>query len=203
MHQLKDKENQDNLFNKDLIVKREKVTILDLNEKEDIKTLESIRKSFANDRDLPRILSHENLLISELTVLQNLKFYSDVSHLERGIENLKKIFFKYLNHKRSDMEESDWQAFGLMLFLNSQSEFLFISSSLGPALNSNFKEELLLQIDSTHKTIFFNAFPPAIDVYRVISECFIINENNTLGEKIRYDEARLKVIEFNQRRDER
>ena len=203
MHQLKDKENHDNLFNKDLIVKREKVTILDLNEKQDIKTLERIRKSFTNDRDLPRILSHENLLISELTVLQNLKFYSDVSHLDKGAENLKKIFYKNLNHKRSEMEESDWQAFGLMLFLNSQSEYLFISSSLGPALNSNFKEELLLQIDKTNKTIFFNAFPPAIDVYRVFSECFIINENNTLSEKIRYDEARLKVIEFNQRKDEK
>ena len=35
------------------------------------------------------------------------------------------------------------------------------------------------------------------------SECFIINENNTLSEKIRYDEARLKVIEFNQRKDEK
>ena len=31
----------------------------------------------------------------------------------------------------------------------------------------------------------------------------IINENNTLGEKIRYDEARLKVIEFNQRKNEK
>ena len=60
-----------------------------------------------------------------------------------------------------------------------------------------------MQIDSKHKTIFFNAFPPAIDVYKVFSESFIINENNTLGEKIRYDEARLKVIEFNQRRDKR
>lgn len=203
MHHLKDKENQDYVFNKDLIVQGEKVTILDLNKKQDITTLESIRKSFKSYRDLPRILSPENLLISELTVLQNLKFYLDVCHLERGIENLKKIFFKHLNRKRSEMEESDWQAFGLMLFLNSQSEYLFISSSLGPALNSNFKEELLLQIDKTNKTIFFNAFPPAIDVYKDFSECFIINENNTLGEKIRYDEARLRVIEFNQRKNEK
>lgn len=203
MHHLKDKENQDYVFNKDLIVQGEKVTILDLNKKQDITTLESIRKSFTSYRDLPRILSPENLLISELTVLQNLKFYLDVCHLERGIENLKKIFFKHLNRKRSEMQESDWQAFGLMLYLNSQSEYLFISSSLGPALNSNFKEELLLQIDKKNKTIFFNAFPPAIDVYKVFSECFIINENNTLGEKIRYDEARLKVIEFNQRKDEK
>ena len=56
MHHLKDKENQDNLFNKDLIVKREKVTILDLNEKQDIKTLERIGEELYNDRDLPQNL---------------------------------------------------------------------------------------------------------------------------------------------------
>ena len=57
MHHLKDKENQDNLFNKDLIVKREKVTILDLNEKQDIKTLERIRKSFTNDRTFTNLIA--------------------------------------------------------------------------------------------------------------------------------------------------
>ena len=69
-----------------------------------------------------------------------------------------------------------------MLFLNSQSEYLFISSSLGPALNSNFKEELFLQIDKQIKQFFLMLFHQQL-MFIDFSECFIINENNTLRKK--------------------
>lgn len=205
MPHLKNRENMDCFFNKDSVIRGDNITILDLNEEQDTTSLHELRRTVSRNCDevLPRILSHENLLIPELTIQQNLKFYSDVTYLEKDTENLKAIFLNHLNHKRPDIVENDWQAFAFMLYLKSQSEYLFISSSIIPALNGNFKKDLLLQLKEMNKTIFFSAFPPAIDTYRDFTDFFVINENNTLGEKIRYDEARLKVIEFNQRRDKK
>lgn len=188
----------------------ENVTILCLDEKLDKKPINSIREHISKEiynnniqSSVPRNLEVSNMLLPELTLFQNIKFFCELhdasSIIDRSDYNIYENFKDFLHFKREEIDEALWQTFGLILYLLMNKDYLFISMPLGTPLTSNKRSDLIFHLTETKKyeKIFFYAFPPAIDAYKNICKHYRILEKGSISDILSYDHARERIIDHN------
>ena len=151
--------------------------------------------------DIPRILDTSNMLIPDISLIQNYRFFlelnkNDSSKINTNY-NLLLNFKKFIHSKRGQIDEGIWQTFGLILYILSNSDISFISAPLAPALSSKKKSDLLFVTNelTQNKSIFFFASPPSIDMYKDACSNFRVLDNRNISDIMSYDEARECIMQ--------
>ena len=187
---------------------REVILSLDKTSKDHL--LRNLREIFSRDwgpestpKNYPRVLDSTNMLIPDITLMQNLRFFLELKKIQlsqiNSDINIIDTFKSQIYFKRGEVDESEWQSFALILYILISESSYFISMPIGVALSGRIKDKILYAINELRKSspIFFYANPPAIDSYKGLSENFRILENNKISSLLSYDEARECIIQHN------
>lgn len=151
--------------------------------------------------DIPRILDTSNMLIPDISLIQNYRFFLELNQNDSSKINTNYnllLNFKDLIHsKRGQIDEGIWQTFGLIMYILSNSDMSFVSAPLAPALSSKKKWDLLFVVNelTQNKSIFFFAHPPSIDMYKDVCSNYRVLDNNKISDIMSYDEARECIMQ--------
>jgi hypothetical protein len=181
-------------------------TILSLNVNHDF--FKNLHRLFKKKYELsetfkvPRILDASNMLIPDITLMQNYQFFLELNNVDSGAcyeYDILSNFKEFLHFKRGQVDEDVWQTFGLIFYILLNKNISFISAPLAVALSGKKKLDLLYVINELKqkRSIFFFANPPAIDIYKNACKDFRILSNDNISKIINYDEARKCIMEHN------
>lgn len=178
-----------NLVYKDSYEDR-KICFLDNSEKRDDSFLAEMRQEiFSNVRGkvVGRPLNHENCLIPDISIIQNIMFFSNsfgvdydktISILESYDDDINDIF----NKKREAFSLVEWCGIGAMLHFCMPYDYFLINLSFHQFVNTKFKNLIINQIDDINDaTIFAYSHPHGIHNMKDFFKEFVIKSDGDLS----------------------
>lgn len=152
---------------------------------------------------IPKNLNVTNMLIPDITLIQNVHFFCELYGISPSLlkedYDILGVFKEHLHCKRGEIDEGIWQTFGIMMYLLTARNYLFISVPFGVSMASEKKFDLSYLISETmkDKKIFFFAHPPVINIYKNFSNIFRVYKNGVISSKLDYNQARELIIRHN------
>lgn len=188
------------------------VVILDFNKSNRNQVMQNIKKEINMKQHMKnttsRIIENSNSLSPEMTISQNIRFFEILNNCKLKEQIKDSSFFyktsKYLHKRRGEIDESIWQAIGLILFFKQNYKYYLVNASMGPALkNHELGEDLtniILEVSKTKK-IYIYSNPPSIEIFKKISNNYTVINDCNYSSMLLYDEARKYIHEYKKRKN--
>lgn len=156
---------------------------------------ENLIQESNNEFSYGRILGHQNILFPDITIMQNIDFYSSFSGLDSDIiiNNINQKFpniKSYLNQKRDAFSSIDWLGTGLLIYLSIPKDFYFINFQLAQFNNSDYDEQIMNAIKSAEESsVIIYSNPHSINHVNNYVDNFIVKNDEYISDVLYYDHA--------------
>lgn len=180
------------------------VAYLEVSKNRDDNFLISLRemliKESSGSHSFGRVVDHENILIPDITIMQNITFYSnfigiDSADIIQYISNHFPDIRKSFNLKRESFSLVEWCGIGLLIYLAIPQNFYFINMTLHQFSDNKFKHLICATIDqSVGSSIIIYSHPHGIHNIKDFLDNFIVKNNSDISSIINFNEA-LSIID--------
>ena len=175
------------------------IAYLDISKERDNTFLPSLRDELLEENHgtlkFGRVVDHENILIPDITIMQNISFYSNF-HGINPTDTLNYINDEfpgisiYLQKKRESLTLVEWCGIGLIVYLALPQNFYFINLTLHQFSDNKFKPIICKIIEqSIGSSIIIYSHPHGIHNIKDFVGNFTIKNNSNLSSIISFDQA--------------
>ncbi len=179
------------------------VAYLDISNERDNSFLSSLRNKFLQENHgklkFGRVVDHENILIPDITIMQNISFYSNfhginstnlLNYITSEFPDIK----QYLQQKRASLSLVEWCGIGLIVYLAIPQNFYFINLTLHQFSDTKFKPIICNIIEqSIGSSIVIYSHPHGIQNIKDFVGNFIVKNNSDISSIINLNNA-IKII---------
>jgi len=156
---------------------------------------ENLIRESNNEFSYGRVLGHQNIMFPDITIMQNIDFYSSFSGLDPDIiiNNINQKFPNIQNtlyQKRDAFSTIDWLGTGLLIYLSIPRDFYFINFQLAQFNNSDYHEQIMNAIKSAEKSsVIMYSNPHSINHIKNYVDNFIIKNDEYISDVLYFDNA--------------
>ena len=175
------------------------VAYLDISNERDNSYLSSLRNKFLQENHeklkFGRVVDHENILIPDITIIQNISFYSNfhginstdiLNYITTEFPDIK----QYLHQKRASLSLVEWCGIGLIVYLAIPQNFYFINLTLHQFSDTKFKPIICNIIEqSIGSSIVIYSHPHGIQNIKDFVGNFIVKNKSNISSIINLNDA--------------
>lgn len=175
------------------------IAYLDISKERDSTFLPLLRKKLLEEshKELKfgRVVDHENILIPDITIMQNISFYSNFHGINPNdtLNYIIDVFpdiSMYLQQKRDSLTLVEWCGIGLIVYLAVPQNFYFINLTLHQFSENKFKPIICKIIEqSIGSSIIIYSHPHGIHNIKDFVGNFTIKNNSNLSSIINFNQA--------------